>query len=381
MKKILDKFSDCDTFSLTGKVPRYNISFSQEKNKKEKELEQFVERYNITDEEFINALNKIEKHNKEENRKKYEQNKENFAHYPEFDKLYEEIKEECYAFYSEKNREYYLNKHFNDKQIRQYKRIGLTEQKINEMKKDFFHCSFIVDNVGKTTKYGNEHKGFFWHLYHDIAMNIDRQKNKETYCVSNGKSPLEQIPSELKKHFLYYEISYFNSVTESDGLMINYYFKFNKETKQYLLKFRNDLCINVLEDLTFYKDDEVKFYSCTHEGFNSLEFNYKHMTKEEIIDFINDEFFEENNNIIIEIINKLITMEEGTKFSFKELGIFSQISMNKICQICDKLHLQLICSKNKEHNWATVTENGEFKKESDLPAILCNVEDVIEKKK
>lgn len=78
--------------------------------------------------------------------------------------------------------------------------------------------------------------------------------------------------------------------------MINYYFNLNSETKKYLLKFQDDFCLEPLEDLTLYKEDEIKFYSCTHEGFNtisveqykSIENDYKNMTNDEILDFIND---------------------------------------------------------------------------------------------
>mgnify|MGYP003306309482 CR=1 FL=1 len=48
-------------------------------------------------------------------------------------------------------------------------------------------------------------------------------------------------------------------------------------SKKYLLQFRNDFCMGDLEDLTLYKDDEMKFYSCTHEGYNSIEIDYKDM--------------------------------------------------------------------------------------------------------
>lgn len=390
MNKILNKFEDCNKFSLTGKVSKYNITISQEKYEKEiqkinprdrkKFLEQYIEKYNITEEEFLKALAKIEELNKEEKRKIYENSKEKFVNYPEFDKLYDEIKQECYDFDCEENRQFYINKHYGDDKLKQYKDMGITEEEINKMKEDFFHCSFITADVGKTTKYGNEYRGFFWNLYHDIAMNIDRQKDKERYCISDGKSPLEQIPSELKEHFLYYEVSYYNSVTISGGLMINYYFKLNDETKKYLLKFKNDFYISDLEDLTLYKEDEIRFSSCTHEGFNSIEFDYKNMSDDEILDFINDEYFEENNDEIIKIVNKLITMEVDTKFTFQELGVSSKTLMNKICNICDKLRLQLISSNNTEHSWSTVNENSEFEKVRDLPAILLNVEDLIKKK-
>ena len=103
------------------------------------------------------------------------------------------------------------------------------------------------------------------------------------------------------------------------------------------------------------------------------------MSNDEILDFINDEYFEENNDKIIEIVNKLITMEKGTKFSFEEIGISSKILMNKICSVCSKLDLILLSSENKEHNWSTVNGNGEFEKVNEIPAELCNVGDLIEK--
>jgi len=388
MKKILNMFDDCNKFSLTGNVSRYNITISQEEfekemekinpNERQKYLEKYLEKYTITEEEFLNALQKIEESNKEVKRKIYEDNKEKFVNYPEFDELYDEIKKECYEFDSEENRQIYINKHFGDEKIEQYKRVGKTDEDIDKIKNRFFHCSFISDNVGKSTKYGSEYRNFFWNLYHDIAMMVDRQRDKDMYCISGGKSPLEQIPDELKEHFLYYEVSFNNAVTISGGLMINYYFKLNEQTKKYLLQFRNDFALTGLEDLTLYKDDEVKFSSCTHEGFNSIESDYKKMSNDAILDYINDENFGEVNDIIIEIVNKLIAMEEGTVFSFEELGISTKILMNRICDLCSELNLLLVATQNKEHNFRTITPNG-FEKVAELPAGLCDVGDLIEK--
>ena len=391
MSKIINRFDDCNKFSLTGKVSRYNVTISQEeyenKTKKmnpreiNKYMEQFIEKYTITEEEFYKALDRIEEHSKETKRKFYKDHKDKFVNYPEFDVLYDEIKQECIDFDCEENREFYINKFYNDKDLEEYRQIGITEEEINEMKNDFFHCSFIADNVGKTTKYGKENIGFFWNLYHDIAMMIDRQNDKKRYCISNGKSPLEQIPEELKEHFLYYEISYFNSVTISGGLMINYYFNLNEDTKKYLLQFRNDFCMRDLEDLTLYKDDEMKFYSCTHEGYNSIEIDYKNMSNDEIIDFINDEYYEEDNDEIIEIVNKLINMEVGNKFSFKEIGITSKMLMDKICYVSGCLNLILVFLKDKEHNYSKINADGDFEKVDEIPAFLCNVDDVIVKQR
>ena len=43
--------------------------------------------------------------------------------------------------------------------------------------------------------------------------------------------------------------------------------------KKYLLKFRTDFDLQELQDLTLYKNNEVQFYSCTHEKLNLLEKN------------------------------------------------------------------------------------------------------------
>ena len=90
----------------------------------EKFLEQFKETYNITEDEFFNALAKIEEYNKEKNRKIYENNKDKFINYPEFDKLYDEIKKECCDFDCDENREYYLTKYYSDERINQFKKNG-----------------------------------------------------------------------------------------------------------------------------------------------------------------------------------------------------------------------------------------------------------------
>lgn len=61
-------------------------------------LEKYLERYTITEDEFLKALDRIEELNKAEKRKFYEENQEKFVNYPEFDKLYEQIKQECKDF-------------------------------------------------------------------------------------------------------------------------------------------------------------------------------------------------------------------------------------------------------------------------------------------
>ena len=102
-------------------------------------------------------------------------------------------------------------------------------------------------------------------------MLIDRENEKNNFCFNEGKEPIKKVPRKLKDYCLKYEVSFFNSVTVSSILMINYYFPLNEYTKKYLLKFKTDFDLKELQDLTIYKNNKVQFYSCTHEGFNSLE--------------------------------------------------------------------------------------------------------------
>lgn len=90
---------------------------------------------------------------------------------------------------------------------------------------------------------------------------------------NNKALPIDFIKNKvLRDNLIKYEISFQNHCTTSGCLMINYYFKLNGETKELLRNYKNDfeIDINSLEDLALYKDDELKFSSCTHEGFNSL---------------------------------------------------------------------------------------------------------------
>ena len=120
-----------------------------------------------------------------------------------------------------------------------------------------FKCSFISSLVGDITKYGNEHTYCFRRFYHDIGKLLDIENDKIEYCLNNGKNPVEQVPQELKEYLIRYETSFYNEVTASSGLMINYYFYLNDKTKEYLLKFKSDFDLEGLEDLAIYKGDDV----------------------------------------------------------------------------------------------------------------------------
>ena len=245
MKEILEKYNYCDTFCLTGMVDGYKVS----------------------EKEFYDALAYKKKRNRRYLEREYNKYELQQKGYPEFDKLYSEIEQECKEFDNEKNRQKFVEEEYKD-----YKKLGFSDEQIKNINiSDKFRCSFIESLVGKTTKYGNEYKNYFWHFYHKVGQNLDIENDKIEYCLNNGKNPVEQVPQELKEYLIRYETSFYNEVTASSGLMINYYFYLNDKTKEYLLKFKSDFDLEGLEDLAIYNGDDVEFYSCTHEEVNSLE--------------------------------------------------------------------------------------------------------------
>ena len=79
----------------------------------------------------------------------------------------------------------------------------------------------------------------------------------------------ELIPFVKKR-----EISFETHCTKSAALFETYYFELNDITKKWLLKYKSvfdfsDEYPGDLQDLALYKDDELKFSSCTHEEYRS----------------------------------------------------------------------------------------------------------------
>ena len=245
MKEILEKYNDCDTFCLTGMVDGYKVS----------------------EKEFYDALAYKKESDRQYLEDEYNEHELQQKGYPEFNKLYSEIEQECKEFYNEENRQKYIKESYE-----KYKKWGFSEEKIKSTNiSDRFKYSLIVSLVGEKTKYGNEYEDYFHRFYYDVSENLDIENDKIKYCFNNGTPPAEQVPKELKEYLIRYEASFYNEVTAYGGLIINYYFYLNNKTKEYLLKFKSDFDLEGLEDLAIYKGDDVEFYSCTHEKFNSLE--------------------------------------------------------------------------------------------------------------
>ncbi len=209
---ILNKYKEADTFSLTGSSYKMYIT----KEEYEKAL--------------VNAKEEIKKHLKQ----MYDKKAPFVANISSFNEVFNEIEGEC--------REYNLN--YKPKR-----------------------CMFIMDKIDTFTKYGEMFRCF----YQDISFHIDRENDMNSFKFNKGKDPVKVLPTILQNNLIKYEVSFFNSVTESGMLMINYYFKLNDETKKYLLNYETDFDLDELQDLTLYQNNKMKFYSCTHDRYNSLE--------------------------------------------------------------------------------------------------------------
>lgn len=226
MKRILEIFSDCDSFSLT---------YSNNINKISKTEKERLLKSRVDDEKY-----RLKRY--------YDKIQENEENLLDFDFLFNEILTEC--------------KEFNK----------------NSLKKPYKNGSpFIADHVGKDTKY-SEPFNLIWMMYHNIQhalMSIDNLKNidieNEDYfnidCIEN---------TILQNNLIKYEFTHQTHCT-SGPLQLVYYFKLNNETKKWLLQFEDDYDIikSGYEDLAIYKENNLKFSSCTHEGFNSLDSFYK----------------------------------------------------------------------------------------------------------
>ncbi|HQC54385.1 MAG TPA: hypothetical protein PKX91_01500 [Clostridia bacterium] len=173
-------------------------------------------------------------------------------------KVYEKVKEEYNLDSFETIKANITNecKAFKSKYFKKYKRMG------------FSNC-FIADHVGDDTMYSEPHD-LFWEFYFSYGYHLDvKEELDKLMLVKKNNKIMEQLDRypELKNNFLDYQITYKTYATEGP-LAIIYYFKLNEETRQFLLKFKDDFSMDIpFEDLALYQEDKLVYASCTHEQF------------------------------------------------------------------------------------------------------------------
>ena len=196
MKEILEKYKDCNKFSLTGWAY-------------------------INDLDYYNAL----KEDKEYHFNKLKEKYENKGLLELFNIYYQNITTDC--------------------------ENGLTYEEMKD-------------------KYPEIDDGLLFNTYMPISIGVMNEIRKRNNHYDKNKSYEDYLPKVLLDNLIEYKVSFHNEVVESADPMINYYFKLNDETKSYLLQYETDFDLDHLQDLALYKDDELKFYSCTHERYNTL---------------------------------------------------------------------------------------------------------------
>lgn len=220
MLDLLEKYNDCNIFSLTSGFAIDSISNEQK----------------------VKVLNDLKEENKKYLLDRYNAVKDEY-NLPPFELLYNDIQEEVYNF-----------------------------EKLHRHEYDFiFANSFICDHVGKDTKY-SQPTNFFWHFYHNLGRELDSviELNSKISNEDDDSILEDEEYVELKPYLIKTEKTYITHCT-SGPLQKVYYFKLNNQTKNWLLKYENDYQLNVnkLCDLAIYDNDKLRFSSCTHEEFHN----------------------------------------------------------------------------------------------------------------
>lgn len=229
MKHLLTKYNSCDTFSLTCPYNEgYSIEYPYGKYKLDKVLGK-------------QALANLEEHFKNNLLDRYNAFKNEINDLPDFETLYNEIKEET--------REYQKN---------------WTKDK----------SPFISDTVyKKETKYHTPEQ-FYWHFYHDICHLQVFNESLEAMYKNNEERALDvEFDDEkykvLKPYIKDIEVTFVWHCTVSGQLSKVFYIELNETTKEWLNQFESPFDIEGLEDLALYKNNELKYSCCTHEEFDN----------------------------------------------------------------------------------------------------------------
>ena len=226
MKYLLDMYKDCNKFELVGQVMDcYRITadesdeiFEEHKN---------IDRMNLKL-LYYKFLSKLE--------------------LEPYDDIYVNIKDECKAFAGK------------------YKEKYLKEE-------GFFDNGFIADHLGKDTRY-SEPRDLYWHFYHTLGNEIDdaelltRMERKGEPFYPKAIFDKDEY-KDLLEDFIDYKLSFHSHCTAASSVQIIYRFKLTDNSKAWLLKHKDDYDFNgELQDLAFYKDEKLRFSSCTHEHYH-----------------------------------------------------------------------------------------------------------------
>ncbi len=224
MGELLEKYGDCDEFSLTcsenGKITREQADeiIEKERESAEKECRAY---YDAAARE---------------------------SDLPPFETALREVRDECVEFTVKKR------KKFPEKRYGKY--IAS------------FICDFVADE--KTKYFGED---FWWHFYITLGRerdNIDYINDRVSLAESGEDAFATSDCDLLREKVLRAETGFENHCTKTSELLTTYYFPLDETTERWLAGKKDDYDFDCgFEDLAFYKNGKIRFSSCTHEHFHN----------------------------------------------------------------------------------------------------------------
>ncbi len=226
MDELLEKYADCNEFSLTcsedGIITRAQADEIIEKERESAEKECKVY--------YDTAVGKVD--------------------LPPFETVLKEVRDECAEFTVKKR------KKFPEKKYGKYI-AG-------------FICDFVADE--KTKYFGDD---FWWHFY--IALGRERDNidyiNDRVSIAESGEDVFALSDCGwLREKVLRVDTGFENHCTKTSELLTTYYFPLDETTRRWLAGKKDDFDFDYgcgFADLAFYKNGKIRFSSCTHEHFHN----------------------------------------------------------------------------------------------------------------
>ncbi|MCD8040933.1 MAG: hypothetical protein LUF82_05390 [Clostridia bacterium] len=226
MPELLQKYADCDEFSLTG---LYDGGFRLNSHLDREPADAAYKK--LHDDLYATCRTQYDRLTEEEK-----------GALLDFDFLFNDIKEEVDALYRKKR------------------------------KRPLFPCDMYAENKMKY-KQGNS---ALWHIYHTAGFLQEVKEDLSARVASTVVYPdlallddCDSLYLPLKPYVNRTEATYTWHCTTQNVLAKVFYFKLNDTTKNWLLQFKDDYALSYLDDLAFYKGGKLQFSSCTHEGFHT----------------------------------------------------------------------------------------------------------------
>ena len=247
MQEILDKFPECDSFSLAG--PLSEKLNSEEKEKIIKEMEEETKEYCLKNcfkedngVDFDYVYNYLREFISKQNGKLTTPALERNMIYKLIRNKLESLDQNSYE-YKETIR------YINDKKFKNDNNDMAYICKLLNICKNFLDLDDFIIGVIQ-------------------ALFMEHENKKNINCDNVKKVKLDTI---LKDNLIKTKNSFDDGAAIYSFLSTVYYFKLNEETKKWLLQFKTDFDLDVyFNDLVLYKNGEIIFSSVTHERMNTL---------------------------------------------------------------------------------------------------------------